>query len=103
MRPVRRRRNASSSRYAPMPSMRCMAMPWDAIAGDYAIVRVDGWPMRALALHCEVYAIAKNADAGTIVARLSHDRRVESAQILQHFHTLTAATSYRPLQYALDR
>ncbi|HZP65485.1 MAG TPA: S8 family serine peptidase [Rudaea sp.] len=74
----------------------------DAIAGDYAIVRVDGWPMRALALHCEVYAIAKNADAGTIVARLSHDRRVESAQILQHFHTLTAATSYRPLQYALD-
>ena len=75
----------------------------DALASDYGVTRVSGWPMRSLALHCEVYALAPGADLDTTVARLTRDRRVDSAEPLQRFRTLTAGgNTYRPLQHALD-
>ena len=75
----------------------------DALATDYEIERVNGWPMRSLALHCEVYALAHAADAQRIIARLARDRRVDSAEELQRFRTLTSSgNTYRPLQHALD-
>jgi len=27
----------------------------DALAREYGLVRVNGWPMRSLSVHCEVY------------------------------------------------
>src|SRR5947209_13629951 len=35
----------------------------DALAREYGIARVSGWPMRSLAVHCEVYALAPGTDA----------------------------------------
>ena len=75
----------------------------DALAAEYAIVRVSGWPMRTLGVHCEVYATARGIDAAAVAARLSHDPRVDSAEPLRRFRTLSrGADPYRPLQHALD-
>ena len=75
----------------------------NALATDYELVRISGWPMRSLALHCEVYALATGADTQATVARLAQDHRVDSAERLQRFRTLTSrANTYRPLQHALD-
>jgi len=74
----------------------------DALAADYAIVRVGGWPMRALNVHCEVFAAARGADADALAARLAHDPRVDSAEPLRRFRTLSQTDPYRSLQHALD-
>lgn len=74
----------------------------DALAADYAIVRVGGWPMRTLNVHCEVFAAARGADTDALAARLSHDPRVDSAEPLRRFRTLSQSDPYRPLQHALD-
>jgi len=75
----------------------------DALAKDYGIVRSGGWPMRSLGVHCEVFSVPAGGDAAAIATRLSHDKRVDSAEPLREFQTLTATgESYRPLQHALD-
>lgn len=90
----------------------------NALATEYGIVRVSGWPMRSLAVHCEVYTIAPGTDVDAVVARLAQDARVDSAEPLRHFQTLTAPSpnlqtqseagnsrrpdSYRGLQHSLD-
>jgi subtilisin family serine protease len=75
----------------------------DALAREYALTRVSGWPMRSLGVHCEIYAVAPGSDADAIAVRLAHDPRVDSAEPMREFHTLTQDTrSYRALQHALD-
>lgn len=75
----------------------------DALAAEYAITRVSGWPMRTLGVHCEVFATARGSDANAVAARLAHDPRVDSAEPMRQFRTLTNSVDpYRPLQHALD-
>ena len=75
----------------------------DALAAEYAITRVSGWPMRTLGVHCEVFATARGSDAEAVAARLAHDPRVDSAEPMRQFRTLTNNVDpYRPLQHALD-
>lgn len=75
----------------------------DALAAEYAITRVSGWPMRTLGVHCEVFAIAHGSDADAVAARLARDPRVDSAEPMRQFHTLSRSEDpYRPLQHALD-
>src|SRR5947209_16546419 len=75
----------------------------DALAREYGIVRSGGWPMRSLGVHCEVFSVPAGVDAADLASRLSQDKRVDSAEPLREFQTLTAADdSYRPLQHSLD-
>jgi len=75
----------------------------DALAAEYGIVRVTGWPMRSLTVHCEVYMLMPGADPDTVAVRLAQDLRVDSAEPLRHFQTLTSiGNSQRALQHALD-
>ena len=75
----------------------------DALAAEYAITRVSGWPMRTLGVHCEVFATARGSDADAVAARLAQDPRVDSAEPMRQFRTLTNKVDpYRPLQHALD-
>jgi len=75
----------------------------DALAKEYGLVRVNGWPMRSLSVHCEVYSVAAGVDVVALAARLAQDPRVDSAEPMSQFHTLTATgTSYRSLQHSLD-
>src|SRR6187397_2972912 len=75
----------------------------DALAKEYGLARVNGWPMRSLSVHCEVYSVASGVDVAALAARLAQDPRVDSAEPMSQFHTLTATgTSYRSLQHSLD-
>lgn len=77
----------------------------DALAAEYSMIRVTGWPMRTLGVHCEVYAVAAGTDAAALAARLAQDPRVDSAEPMHEFVTLTSGSGskdYRPLQHALD-
>jgi hypothetical protein len=75
----------------------------DALAAEYSITRVSGWPMRTLGVHCEVFATARGSDADALAARLAHDPRVDSAEPMRQFRTLTRANDpYRALQHSLD-
>src|SRR5678815_2145547 len=75
----------------------------NALAKEYGLVRVDGWPMRSLSVHCEVYSVAAGVDVVALAGRLAKDPRVDSAEPMSQFHTLTATgKSYRSLQHSLD-
>jgi subtilisin family serine protease len=75
----------------------------DALAAEYSMTRVAGWPMRTLGVHCEVFEAAAGTDADALAARLAHDPRVDSAEPMRRFSTLTHGDqAYRPLQHALD-
>src|SRR5580693_1958899 len=71
-----------------------------ALARDYRLQETASWPIALLEVHCLVYKIAAEADAAQLIARLSRDPRVESAQALLGFETAahTYNDPYAPLQ-----
>jgi hypothetical protein len=75
-----------------------------SIAKTYKLREVTGWPIGLLGVHCLVYEIAAGSDRNAMLERLKRDVRVESAQPLHSFKTLTNAQAdpYRPLQRNLD-
>lgn len=75
----------------------------NALSKDYALTRVEGWHIEALGVYCEVFAVA-GRDTGTLLSQLQADRRVESVQLMNEFHTLASARAdpYRALQKDLD-
>jgi subtilisin family serine protease len=96
--------------YAIAPATRHAAK---AIAAAHGLRESAAWPIGLLGVHCVVFEIPTNADAGETIARLRRDRRVESVQPLQSFSTLgltstsaapgaPAGDPYRKLQRNLD-
>ena len=91
------RRKAASSgygrnraTYGPGSAARAAAA---GIAEDYGLQEAASWPIGLLGVHCIVYAVPPAADPRELLARLSTDRRVESAQPLVTFET-QSSTSY---------
>jgi subtilisin family serine protease len=62
----------------------------EQIARDYEISRVDGWPIRSLEVYCEVYEITEGQTVDRLVQSLTADPRVELAQAMNIFETLTS-------------
>jgi hypothetical protein len=58
-----------------------------AISRDYQLQEVSAWPIAALRVHCIVFRVPENTAPGQMVARLSSDPRVDSAQPLNEFAT----------------
>lgn len=61
----------------------------DALAQRYRLMRFDGWPIDVLDVYCEVFVVPANTSATTVLDRLKRDPRVESAQLVQTFETLS--------------
>ena len=61
------------------------------IAKDYGITRVDGWPIRSLDVYCEVLEVPPGIEVESILARLMNDPRVDLAQPMNFFETLTGS------------
>ena len=61
----------------------------DRIAKDYALREVSAWTIDALHLRCMLYELPAGADRDGALARLRADRRVDLAQPLQEFETLS--------------
>lgn len=73
-------------RYAIAANARAAAR---AVADEYGLLTVDHWPIDALDIYCFVYRVPPRDDRQAVVQRLRDDRRIESAQLLQHFTTQT--------------
>lgn len=75
-----------------------------ALAADYGLTAVEAWPIPVLGVHCVVYRLAPGDARETILRALVADARVESAQPMQVFSSLSATPpqGYRALQRNLD-
>jgi subtilisin family serine protease len=58
-----------------------------ALAREYRLRESASWPIALLNVHCLVYELAPDTDQERLLAALSHDARVESAQPLLNFET----------------
>lgn len=89
--------------YAVAPATRADAK---AIATAHGLREVSAWPIGLLGVHCLVYQLPSAANRDEVIERLRRDRRIESAQALNSFSTLTrsgvAGDPYRSLQHNLD-
>lgn len=90
-------------RYAVSASVRRDAK---AIAEEYSLTELEQWPLASLSVYCYVFGVADEASAN-IVAALSKDQRVESAQWLNTFQTQAAKMTdyndtYVDMQHGLD-
>jgi len=56
-----------------------------AVAADFRLKPVEGWPMRSLGIHCAVFEVEPGASIDDVIARLDADERVESVQRMQQF------------------
>lgn len=78
------------------------------LARTYGMKRVADWPLGSLDIRCLVFEVADPARRDTIIAALSREQFVESAQRLSAFSTSGEAAHgsyndpYRNLQPALD-
>jgi subtilisin family serine protease len=60
------------------------------IAKDYALRKVDAWPIQPLGVHCMVFKVPAAAQRDAIVAKLSRDPRVQLVEPMQDFQTQSA-------------
>ena len=77
-----------------------------AIAKEYALKEIEQWPLESLSVYCYVFEVAYDRSDG-VVAALSKDSRVESAQWLNTFRTQNIDESayndaYVEMQHGLD-
>ena len=59
----------------------------DELADDYGLKRVEGWLISSLGVYCEVYELAPGQSTDDLIARVSADPRVDSAQAMNVFST----------------
>ena len=77
------------------------------VANDYALVEIDGWPIRSLSIFCFVYRVPPGISRNDVLDQLRADPRVESAQLVQRFETVADRLpeyddTYASLQRGLD-
>jgi subtilisin family serine protease len=89
------------SAYSVSPATRSVAK---AIAAAYGLREATAWPIALLGVHCIVYEAPPDEQAAATINRLRRDPRVESAQPLNSFATLSTheRDPYRKLQLNLD-
>ena len=75
--------------YTVSPAARAAAR---AIATTHKLREVSSWPILSLGVHCLVFELPEGASRLAMLDTLRHDQRVESAQPLQTFDTLTTPT-----------
>ena len=90
-------------RYAVAASVRRDAR---AIADEYSLTELEQWPLSSLSVYCFVFEVANDRSKG-VIAALSSDARVDSAQWLNTFQTQSRMESayndtYVSMQPGLD-
>jgi hypothetical protein len=76
-----------------------------ALASDYHLREISSWPIALLGVHCLVYALPESANPDLLLTQLVRDPRVESAQPLQNFGTLSNRYNdpYAKLQHNIEQ
>jgi subtilisin family serine protease len=85
--------------YGPTPAVDRVL---DALAREHGLRRIEGWPIRSLDVYCEVFEVGDAAKIDAVLAELAADERVQLAQRMNTFETLTgrADDTYADLQPA---
>jgi hypothetical protein len=85
--------------YGPTPAVDRVL---DELAREHGLRRVEGWPIRSLDVYCEVFEVGDGAKVDAVLAELAVDERVQLAQRMNTFETLTgrADDTYADLQPA---
>jgi hypothetical protein len=73
--------------YGPTPAVDRVL---DALAREHELRRVDGWPIRSLDVYCEVFEVGEGVAVEALLGELMADERVELAQRMNTFETLTS-------------
>ena len=79
-----------------------------AVAADFSLKPVEGWPMRSLGVHCAVFEVEPGASIDAVIASLDADERIESVQRMQQFEVQESGQSgawddpYLSLQRSLE-
>ncbi|MGA2188669.1 MAG: S8 family serine peptidase [Steroidobacteraceae bacterium] len=76
-----------------------------ALAADYHLREVSSWPIALLGVHCLVYALPTQADPALLLSVIARDPRVESAQPLLTFGTVSSGYNdpYSTLQRNVEQ
>lgn len=75
----------------------------DALAQEYHLAPRAAWTIAPLNLRCMLFALAPDADAAALLQRLQADSRVQLAQPLQEFETLSSpSATYNDPYYQLQ-
>ncbi|TKC81620.1 hypothetical protein FAZ69_27000 [Trinickia terrae] len=61
-----------------------------ALANDYRLREVTAWPIVELKVHCAVFEVTGLETRDAVLEKLAHDSRVQIAQPLQSFCTLSS-------------
>lgn len=61
------------------------------IGHDHGIEQVDGWPIPMLGVYCAVFEVPVGADVDRVLEGLNGDSRVDSAQRMNTFRSLSAS------------
>ena len=69
-----------------------------AVNHDFGLTKLDQWLMPDLGVRCYLEALASDRDVSALLDKLAADKRVESVQLLQQFHTLEHNDAYYGLQ-----
>lgn len=91
-------RDYDGNAYGPSPRAQSVT---NAIASRYGLHAKDAWAIGVLGVHCVVFAAPSDVDMQQLLGRLRQDKRVDSAQPLQTFATLTA--DYRDKFFELQK
>jgi subtilisin family serine protease len=70
--------------YGPAPGVERLL---DSIADDYGLTRIEGWLISSLGVYCEVYELRPGQDRDDVLARVSADPRIDSAQPMNVYQT----------------
>jgi subtilisin family serine protease len=72
-----------------------------ALASDYGLLEVTGWPIATLHVHCVLYRVPAGHSRTELLQKLASDPRVQLAQPLQSF--ATSASGYNDPYFELQQ
>jgi len=59
------------------------------VAADYDLKAIDDWPITSLKVYCVVYAPPQSASLPALLKKLLQDARVESAQLMHRYESMS--------------
>jgi hypothetical protein len=71
-------------RYGPTPAVE---RTLNQLAREHRLARVEGWPIRSLAVYCEVFEVPQGISIDETIARIAADPRVDLVQRMNLFET----------------
>lgn len=72
------------------------------LAREHDLVRLDGWPIAALDVYCEIFEVRPGVSIDALLEQLDADPRIDLAQRMNEFETLTRYDdTYAELQPAV--